>query len=189
MIIFYWLALLAEIIIRAPFQKMSQAGTKTTPPASTGEKLIPGLLTIGTILFPLLYSVTNWLNFANYTLPTWLGWLGVVLMLGALLVFARSHIDLKANWSATLEIRHDHNLVVNGIYRYVRHPMYASQWLWVLAQMLLLQNWLAGPISLLVFIAFYIIRVPAEEKLMLETFGSQYSDYMQKVGGVIPRLF
>jgi protein-S-isoprenylcysteine O-methyltransferase Ste14 len=66
--------------------------------------------------------------------------------------------------------------------------MYASQWLWVIAQILLLQNWLAGPIDLLIFIPFYILRVQAEEKMMLDTFGNQYGEYMRKTGGVIPKF-
>jgi protein-S-isoprenylcysteine O-methyltransferase Ste14 len=78
-------------------------------------------------------------------------------------------------------------LVTRGIHGYIRHPMYASQWLWVIAQPLLLQNWIAGFINLLVFIPFYFLRVGAEEKLMLEQFGDHYHSYMQKVGAVFPR--
>ena len=65
--------------------------------------------------------------------------------------------------------------------------MYASQWLWVFAQCLLLQNWLAGPLNLLFFIAFYFLRVQAEEQMMVDRFGDQYRDYMKRVGGVIPK--
>jgi len=57
----------------------------------------------------------------------------------------------------------------------------------VIAQALLLQNWLAGPVGALVFIPFYFLRVSAEEKMMLDTFGDQYRKYMQRVGGVIPK--
>jgi len=117
-----------------------------------------------------------------------MGWLGVLLLACALLVFALAHRDLKSNWSPTLEIRQEHTLITNGIYRYIRHPMYASQWLWVVAQILLLQNWLADLMGLIVFIPFYFLRVQAEEKLMLDTFGDQYRGYMGKTGSVIPWL-
>jgi protein-S-isoprenylcysteine O-methyltransferase Ste14 len=66
--------------------------------------------------------------------------------------------------------------------------MYASQWLWVIAQPLLLQNWIAGWSNLFVFILFYFLRVKAEEQLMLEQFGDQYRSYMKKVGAVFPRF-
>ena len=51
---------------------------------------------------------------------------------------------LGRNWSITLEIRDSHRLVTDGLYRYVRHPMYTSFWLWAIAQALLIPNWIAG---------------------------------------------
>jgi len=66
--------------------------------------------------------------------------------------------------------------------------MYASQWLWVIAQPLLLQNWIAGFLNLLVFIPFYLLRVKAEEQMMLDSFGAQYQEYMKKTGGVLPKM-
>lgn len=186
--IIYWVGIIIEIAIRAPYQKGRQDAARTDQRVSTTEKSLLGLLLFGMFVVPLIYSVTNWLDFANYSLPAWLGWLGVVIFVCALLVFTRAHIDLKSNWSPSLEIYADHTLITNGIYGTIRHPMYASQWLWVIAQMLLLQNWIAGPINLLVFIPFYILRTRAEEKMMLDTFGEQYRDYMQKTGGVVPKF-
>jgi len=58
----------------------------------------------------------------------------------------------------------------------------------VIAQPLLLQNWIAGFLHLLVFIPFYFLRVKAEEQLMMERFGDQYRAYMQKVGAVFPKM-
>jgi len=66
--------------------------------------------------------------------------------------------------------------------------MYASQWLLAIAQPLLLQNWIAGFLNLLVFIPFYFLRVKAEEQLMIEQFGDQYRAYMQNVGAVFPKM-
>ncbi len=185
--IVYWAAIVLEIAIRTPYRKTWKAGPKTDQRVSRVETTLLGLLTVFMFLLPLLYSATNWLDFANYSLPTWLGWLGVLLMACAQLIFWRAHVDLKSNWSPTLEIRQDHSLITSGIYAYIRHPMYASQWLWVIAQILLLQNWLAGPLDLLFFIPFYILRVRAEEKMMLDTFGGVYREYMQKTGGVLPK--
>lgn len=184
----YWVGLVVQFAIRAPFNRTWKSGTKTVQRISVTETILLGLLMLGNLVLPLIYSVTNWLDFANYTLPPWMGWLGVVLMACALFIFWRSHADLKSNWSPSLEIRSDHTLITNGIYRSIRHPMYASQWVWVIAQVLLLQNWIAGLTGLLVFTLFYFLRVPAEEKMMLEIFGDQYRDYMTKTGGVIPKL-
>jgi len=184
----YWAGLMIQIAVRAPYSRGWKSGPKTVQRVSQTEKLLLGLLTAGNFVIPLIYSVTHWLDFANYSLPAWIGWTGVVLLACALLVFWRGHADLKSNWSPTLEIRQDHTLVTDGIYRTIRHPMYASQWLWCLAQILLLQNWLAGPAGLVFFIPFYFLRVQAEEKMMLDSFGDRYRAYMKKTGGVIPKL-
>jgi protein-S-isoprenylcysteine O-methyltransferase Ste14 len=186
-IIVYWIGIIAEIAIRAPWQKNRKAA-KAEQRVSRNEKILLGLLWIFMFILPLIYSVTGWLDFADYTLPVWMGWLGVVLMACALIVFTRAHMDLKSNWSPSLEIFEGHTLVTNGIYKYIRHPMYASQWIWVVAQILLLWNWVAGPLDLLFFIPFYILRVRAEEKMMLDTFGDRYLEYKKNTGAVIPRF-
>ena len=186
--IIYWLGMGIEILVRAPFQILAKQSKKIDQRISITENILLALLSIGMIFLPLIYSVTNWFEFANYNLPGWMGWLGVFLLICSLLLFWRSHVDLKANWSSSLEIRADHTLITTGIYAFIRHPMYASLWCWVLAQILLLQNWLAGPIDLIFFIVFYALRVKAEEKMMLDTFGEQYALYIRKTGAIFPKI-
>ena len=137
---------------------------------------------------PLVYLFTPWLDFAGYNLPGWLGWIGTVIFAGAIVLLWRSHVDLGHNWSPTLRIRPEHSLVTHGVYRHIRHPMYAAHLLWAIAQGLLLANWLAGWIFLVTFIPFYLYRAPKEEQLMLDQFGDDYRHYKTRTGGMIPRF-
>src|SRR5512140_241187 len=132
----YWLGLLAQTLIRAPFNRLRGANPKGEQRVTPTERTLLLLLTLGGFVLPLIYSVTNWLRFADYSLPAWMGWLGVVLLVVAVLIFARAHMDLKSNWSPSLEIYGNHSLITQGIYGHIRHPMYASQWVLVMAQML-----------------------------------------------------
>ena len=125
--IVYWAAIVAEMTIRTPISKRQRKESKSERRVTTQEKVLIGLLFLSMFFLPLFYSATTWLDFANYSLPNWAGWLGVVLMLFALLIFWRAHVDLGLNWSPTLEIRTEHKLITNGIFGYIRHPMYASQ--------------------------------------------------------------
>ena len=184
----YFIALVIEIVIRAPLDKKRKLEKMRERQVTNQEKTILGLLTLGGLVAPIIYVATNWLDFADYQLPSWAGWSGVVLTAAALYVFWRAHADLGVNWSPTLELREKHELITRGIYSVIRHPMYASQWLLSLATPLLLQNWIAGWLNLIVFIFFYTFRVRAEEQMMLEQFGDQYRSYMQKVGAVFPKL-
>ena len=183
----YFVALVIEMVIRAPINKKRRQEKMSRRLVTTQEVTLLLLLLSGTVIIPVIYAATNWLDFANYTLPVWAGWLGVVIGVGGLFVFWRAHADLGLNWSPTLEIREKHELITRGIYGVIRHPMYASQWLLVIAQPLLLQNWIAGFLNLFVFIPFYLLRVKAEEQLMIDQFGEQYRAYMKNVGAVLPK--
>ncbi len=106
----------------------------------------------------------------------------------SLFVFWRSHYDLKANWSPSLELHEEHTLITNGVYKYIRHPMYASLLIANIAQPLLIQNWIAGPSSIIMFILFYTFRTRAEEKMLTEKFGDPYREYKKATGGIFPKL-
>jgi protein-S-isoprenylcysteine O-methyltransferase Ste14 len=140
------------------------------------------------MLMPLVYIFSPWFDFANYMLPGWLGWVGSMLFALGIWLLWRSHVDLGRNWTPTPGIRDDHQLVTDGVFRYIRHPMYAAHILWGLAAALMLPNWLAGAGPLLVFIAQYLTRVGLEERMMLEQFGAAYERYMQRTGRIFPRL-
>src|SRR5687768_9124974 len=184
----YFVALVIETAIRAPLNKMRRQEKMSERRFTDQEKTLLSLLLIGGLVVPIIYAATDWLDFADYTLPAWVGWLGALLIAGAVFVFWRAHADLGPNWSPTLEIREKHELITRGIYGVIRHPMYASQWLVALAQPLLLQNWIAGFLNLLAFIPFYFLRVKAEEQMMIDSFGTQYQEYMKRTGGVLPKI-
>jgi protein-S-isoprenylcysteine O-methyltransferase Ste14 len=148
------------------------------------------LLALGGIsmLVPLVYIFSSVLDFANYELPDWAGWLGTILFALAIWLLWRSHVELGRNWTPTLGFRDNHQLVTAGVFQYVRHPMYAAHLLWGVATPLMLHNWIAGFAFLLVSGVQYLSRVSAEEQMMLEQFGEQYERYMQRTGRIIPKL-
>jgi len=78
--------------------------------------------------------------------------------------------------------------VTDGIYKFIRHPIYAAHILWGIAGVLLLHNWIVGWSGLILFVLVYLLRVPHEEKLMLDKFGDAYQEYMQTTGRIIPRF-
>jgi len=150
------------------------------------EILLLAIAFTGLILLPSIYVVTDFPRFAGYPARSLQAWLGVLVAIAALLMFHRTHEALGRNWSVTLEVRENHRLVTEGIYRYLRHPMYTAFWLWALAQALLLPNWIAGPAGLLGFGTLYFFRVSREEQLMLDTFGEEYRAYMARTRRIIP---
>jgi protein-S-isoprenylcysteine O-methyltransferase Ste14 len=140
------------------------------------------------MLTPLIYIFSPLFDFADYTLPSWTGWLGAVIFAAGIWLLWRSHADLGRSWTPTLGIREDHQLVTDGVFRYIRHPMYAAHLLWGIATPLMLHNWIAGFAFLLLTSVQYVTRVGAEEQMMVEQFGEAYKRYMERTGRIIPRL-
>jgi protein-S-isoprenylcysteine O-methyltransferase Ste14 len=152
------------------------------------EKILLLGMSISVLALPVLYLFTPLLSFADYELPLAVQWLGLGVMAVSLWLFRRSHADLGKNWSVSLELREGHELVQDGVYRHVRHPMYASIWLWAIAQGMMLENWLAGWSVVPAFAAMYFLRTPREERLMCEAFGEPYRQYMRQTGRLWPRI-
>lgn len=107
-------------------------------------------------------------------------------MAGGVWLFRRSHADLGRNWSVSLALQSDHQLVSSGVYRRIRHPMYAAFFLLAIGQCLLLPNGVAGPAALLAVTLLYVVRKPREEAMMRERFGEAYRQYQASTGGVMP---
>ena len=76
-------------------------------------------------------------------------------------------------------------LVVDGLHRFVRHPLYACSLvlLWLMSPMT--ANWLAFACGATAY--FYVGSIFEERKLVAE-FGDAYRDYQKRVPRLVPRL-
>src|SRR5947209_19624242 len=147
----FLIGFIVYVAIRGVFKQRVKSNEMVVRRVDGLEKALMLILIPGALLLPVVYLFTPCLAFADYHLPAFAPWCGAVLMIAALWLFWRSHFELGENWSQTLELRKGHQLIKRGVYRSIRHPMYASIWLWDLAQGLLLQNWLAGWGALVTF--------------------------------------
>lgn len=185
-----WLAFgIAWFILRLRPERHS----RKTPVRYSGRDtreiaLLAGSLT-GLGILPCIYLATHFPRFADYPFVPVQGYLGIAVDLGVLWLFHRTHRDLGRNWSVSLDLRERHTLVTNGVYAWVRHPMYAGFWLMAVAQLLMLPNWVAGPAGLVGFGALFFGRVGREEAMMIAGFGDEYRSYMRRTARVIPWFY
>jgi protein-S-isoprenylcysteine O-methyltransferase Ste14 len=184
----YLVGLVIYVAIRGVFGGRTKGNQKAVSRGDALDRTLVSLVFIGNIVLPALYLFTAWLEFADHRQPMVVPWCGAVVMVVALWLFWRAHVDLGLNWSITLEMRKDHELITRGVYRRVRHPMYAAIFLFAIAQGFLLPNWLAGWGGFVSFAILYLIRAPREEQMMVEFFGESYRDYMKRTGRLAPRI-
>jgi protein-S-isoprenylcysteine O-methyltransferase Ste14 len=149
--------------------------------------MVLAFILLGIWIMPLLYVATDWLDGFDYRLPDGLSLVGVGVFSVGLWLRYRAQKDLDDNWSPSLVIWQSHELVTEGIYGWMRHPLYAALVMWGLAQPLLLQNWIAGFAGLLAAGSVVLIRLPREEKMLENHFGVAYEEYRQRTGAIFPR--
>lgn len=144
----------------------------------------------GVLIFGFMIPIISHRVFPSVTYETSkiVQYLGVFAMILAIIVFWRAHADLGRQYSPTLQIKTNHELVTSGIYKYVRHPMYTSAFLLILSSALINPNMVGVSSSLLAFLILLLVRIPKEEQMLLTEFSSKYVNYISEMCGIIPYL-
>jgi protein-S-isoprenylcysteine O-methyltransferase Ste14 len=176
-------------LIRYEYARRSRRETVQRSDRGPRETALLLISLTGLGILPLAYVATAIPHFAAYTFHPIQAWLGLFVAIAALVMFHLTHRALGRNWSVSLDVRENHQLVTDGIYRRVRHPMYSAFWLWAIAQALLLPNWVAGFSGLVGFGILFFGRIAREERMMLEPFCDSYRAYMARTGRVFPSIF
>jgi protein-S-isoprenylcysteine O-methyltransferase Ste14 len=181
------IAAIVMVAIRAPHGQRSRS-VKVARSQTTA--LETGLLVLAWVgfLVPLIWVVSPF-RFAEHPLRAVPLAAGAMCYAIGLWLFYRSHADLGTNWSITLEVREGHRLITHGVYRAVRHPMYSALALYSVGQALVIPNWVAGFSNLVAFAVLYAFRVDAEETMMAEQFGSDYTTYTARTKRLVPRVW
>jgi protein-S-isoprenylcysteine O-methyltransferase Ste14 len=113
--------------------------------------------------------------------------LGLVIVIAGTIVNIMGRLKLGKNWANQIVIYKEQSLVTNGVFKIVRHPLYASLiWIFFGASMLYL-NGLAMLSNLFIFTPFMYYRARQEEKMLTKEFPN-YQEYKKKVGMFFPKL-
>ena len=185
----FLVVLVIYVVIRRHFMTRLEFAETEVNAIDPIDRILVFFVALTVILFPVAFLVNPLFSFADYSVPLALRSAGIAVLGMSLWVFWRSHVDLGTNWSPSLEVRKGHQLVTSGIYQRVRHPMYSSIWLWAIGQAMTLPNWFIGWGPMICFSVMYFRRLPREEGLMLDRFGSEYEAYMNVSGRLVPRLW
>ena len=146
-------------------------------------------IVFGYLILPAVYVFSTWFSWFDYNLPKWISFPAAFLYGFGFWIFYRAYVELGPSWSPGYEIREGgHLLVTSGLYKWVRHPIYASFLALAVAQVFLLQNWIVGPAFLLLGFPFYRYRVSREEKSLSLHFGEKYESYRNQTNALIPAI-
>jgi protein-S-isoprenylcysteine O-methyltransferase Ste14 len=124
---------------------------------------------------------------AAVPLPGLLRWIGVPLGAAACALAFWTFRTLGHNLTDTVVTRRDATLITHGPYHYIRHPFYAAFALALTATSLLTANAFIALTSAAAFVLI-VLRTPIEERKLVERFGQDYIDFMNRTGRFLPRI-
>jgi protein-S-isoprenylcysteine O-methyltransferase Ste14 len=135
------------------------------------------------------WSITGW-----QLQPPFLG-LELTRGLGAIMILAGvpGLVDAFARFAlqglgTPAPIAPPRNLVVTGLYRYVRNPIYVALVAIILGQAMLMGDWRLVVYGALLWVFFHVWVVAVEEPTLEQTFGSEYEAFRAAVPRWIPRM-
>ena len=126
-------------------------------------------------------------GFYPLNLPPGIRWLGLAIVAVAIPLMLWVLRSLGPNISETILTREGQQLVKNGPYRWVRHPLYSSASVFLLGLSLLADSL---PMLLMTIIGFFVFYGIAgmEERELIRRFGDHYHCYRRTTGRLLPRL-
>jgi protein-S-isoprenylcysteine O-methyltransferase Ste14 len=187
MMIFYesyfpvvWVAFMLYWRIKAADTK---ANERLEPAGSRMLRALVFLAVIVLLVWPNL--PVAWLYRPVLARSLWTFWIGAIVTAAGLLfaVWAREH--LGTNWSRSVTIKQDHQLIVSGPYGLVRHPIYTGMLLGFLGMAIAIAQVRAVNALVLVMGVLWL-KLRMEEQWMRAQFGPQYEAYARRTAALVP---
>jgi len=133
---------------------------------------------------PLLHAPAFALESAGYSTLRWAA-AGCALL--CLLLTAWCWARMDSNWSMAVSEEQRGELIDDGLFARVRHPIYALQVLLMLCSTIVVATPLMAVIAV-AHITVMVIKARNEERHMLKMHGDAYARYLRRTGRFIPRL-
>jgi protein-S-isoprenylcysteine O-methyltransferase Ste14 len=111
------------------------------------------------------------------------------LLCSAGLIFSlTARIYLGENWSGTITIKKNHQLIQSGPYSITRNPIYTG-FLMAFAGCAMSLGQLRGWLGIIFLLAAMLVKIKKEEEFMQQVFGNSFQSYKAKVKRLIPGIY
>lgn len=120
------------------------------------------------------------------------GLLGLFLLVagGYMRMKARLQLKEKAGFrtlaeTVRLQTMEGHRLVKDGLYKYIRHPLYLGETMRNFGFVTIFSS-IYGVLLIAVSTIFVALRIRMEERMLIQVFGDEYREYQKNTKRIIP---
>lgn len=145
------------------------------------------LLAVAFLLLGLPHGVIRWFNISILPAHYWKLWFwtGALITILGLLFTVWSRQYLGRNWSGVITIKHNHQLITEGPYSLVRHPMYSGLLL-AFTGTAIGRGDLQGFLAIIIAFGTLLRKLHIEEVCLRKQFGDRFLTYIKQVKALIP---
>ena len=149
-----------------------------------------GYLLLITAAFLLVYGnymSTGFLSVRFLPHTNWISYAGLFINISGIIFAIIARSQLGSNWSGTVTIKKDHELIQNGPYAITRHPIYTGLLFGLIGSVIILGE-IRGLIAITVLFVAIQKKIDVEEKFLSNVF-SEYAEYRQHTRRLIPFIY
>ncbi|MGI8553011.1 MAG: methyltransferase family protein [Dehalococcoidia bacterium] len=176
-IVVFWLIFLVYWLISSIGVKSNQQGTGTSWLREAGVRLAIAITIILLVKSPLRRYMTSINNSTIDSIGVSFCGVGI-----ACAIWAR--VYLGRNWGMPATLKMEPELVSNGPYALVRHPIYAGILMAIVGTALVAG--MSGFVVFVVLCTYFLHSATKEEKFMTKEFPGRYADYKHRTKMLIP---
>jgi protein-S-isoprenylcysteine O-methyltransferase Ste14 len=114
-------------------------------------------------------------------------WTGTALLIAGLSYTVLARRTLGGNWSGTVPLKRDHELIRSGPYRITRHPIYTGLLVALTGSCLANDQW-RGVAALLLAVLAFRRKIVVEELFLEAAFPREYELYKARVPALLPSV-
>jgi len=178
-----WIWAFSEIIGSYIIPRLRQKG-KVKTRSDRGSRLVIWLGIFVSIFLSDYFATSN-----ITPIPESFFYIGIVLMLAGIVFRQWAIWVLGRFFSTRVRIVSDHRIVMEGPYKFLRHPSYTGMFMILLGLGLASRTWLGTIIILALFSLVIGYRINVEENALRSEFGQEYLEYAKKTKRLFPFLF
>jgi len=115
--------------------------------------------------------------------------IGLAFFIIGLIIMIVGQVTLWRNYSGSVVIRVDHQLITHGIYHFTRNPIYLGLIMVVVTGLPVFAASMVGFLISLVLIPIILNRIRIEEELLTEEFQDAYQKYKETTKKLIPFIY
>jgi len=114
-------------------------------------------------------------------------WFGLGLTAVGVTIGIWARVSLGANWSGVVTLKDGHELISNGLYRWIRHPIYTGILLAMIGTAVI-KGHLRGWVGFLIVLTAFYFKARREEGFLRQEFGDGFEEHARRTGMFLPKL-